>query len=87
MDRLLDRKEEGGRVFYQVKWKGFDDETYHTWEPLESLMSGGSEVQRMVKEWEDTVRQAAELSAKLPASAAARQGRHSGRSTAQQGTT
>ena len=84
VDRLLDRKEQGGRVTYRVKWKGFDDEVYHTWEPLESLMSGGSEVQRMVKEWEETTRRVAELSAQ-PSPAAAQRGRRGGRLAAQQG--
>ncbi|KAL4444140.1 hypothetical protein ABPG75_011877, partial [Micractinium tetrahymenae] len=48
VDSLLDRKEENGQVSYYVKWVGFDDERYHTWEPRESLLSGGGDVRRMV---------------------------------------
>ena len=56
IDTLLDRRVKNGRTEYYVKWVGYDDERYHTWEPLESLMNGGSEVQRMVREWEETAR-------------------------------
>lgn len=64
VDRLLDRKVEGGKTFYYVKWIGFDDERYHTWEPADSLMKGGSEVQRMVQDWEQQAAQQQELSAR-----------------------
>ena len=63
VDRLLDRRVEAGKTSHYVKWIGFDDERYHTWEPVDSLMRGGAEVQRMVRDWEESTRRVAELSA------------------------
>ncbi|KAI3434825.1 hypothetical protein D9Q98_002881 [Chlorella vulgaris] len=59
VDSLLDRKVESGSISYYVKWLGFDDERYHTWEPIQSLLQGGAEVQRKVRDWEASVAQEA----------------------------
>jgi len=79
VDTFLDRRVRNGKTEYYVKWTGWDDERYHTWEPIESLQKGGSEVQKMVQEWEANAQRQADLRAQGEAWAEAPKGSRSQR--------
>lgn len=79
VDSFLDRRIRNGKTEYYVKWTGWDDERYHTWEPIESLMKGGSEVQRLVQEWEATAQRQADLNTQSKSWAETPKGRRSQR--------
>ena len=36
MEKIVDRRKEGRKIFYQVKWEGFPVEQ-NTWEPVKNL--------------------------------------------------
>lgn len=42
VDYIKARKLEKGKPFYLIRWKGFDDDKYDTWEPLENLSGFGA---------------------------------------------
>ena len=75
VERLLARRRNAGVTEYHVKWQGFDDEEYYTWEPADSLLKGGSEVQRMVNDWEASVAASTKLSGSTPPRTTAKQRR------------
>lgn len=52
VDCLLDRRVRGRKVEYHVQWRGWDDESFRTWEPKESLLTGGADVVSIVRKWE-----------------------------------
>lgn len=66
VEKLVARQVKNGKTHYLVHWTGFDDEASYTWEPAESLLQGGSEVQRMVRDWEASVASSAKLSRSTP---------------------
>jgi len=48
VERILDKKKEGKRVFYKVKWVGYPEDQC-TWEPLANLWN----VKKMLKDYEN----------------------------------
>lgn len=50
MEKILDKKKEGKKTLYRVKWEGFS-ENEATWEPLSNL----SNVKEMVQEFEKSL--------------------------------
>ena len=36
VEKIVDKEVDGGRVFYYIKWRGYD-ESDNTWEPEENL--------------------------------------------------
>lgn len=66
VEKLLSRRVRNNTTEYLVKWVGYDDEKWNTWEPAASLMQGGSEVQQMVQNWEASVAPSAQLIGNTP---------------------
>ena len=50
MERILDRKEEGGEALYLVDWKGFGTED-RTWEPVSNLRGCKRKLSEFEKQW------------------------------------
>ena len=49
VEEIMERKKEKGRIFYLVRWKGYD-ESDDTWEPRTTLME---DVPDLVKDYEN----------------------------------
>lgn len=77
VEQLLARRVNAGVTEFQVKWLGYDDEKYYTWESAENLLKGGSDVQRMVNEWEAAIAAPAALTDSTPRTKAKQQCRAS----------
>merc|ERR1719266_159186 len=37
VEKLLDKRVKKGKTEYLVKWKGYEDESENTWEPMDNL--------------------------------------------------
>ena len=48
VEKILEKKKQGSKTLYKVKWQGFPDDQ-NTWEPIENL----TYVQPMVDEFEE----------------------------------
>lgn len=80
VDRLVDRRVRNGVTEYLVKWRGYDDEEQFTWEPIHSLLKGGSTVRGWVHDWEERERRIAEFSTRQRVWTQAAKGKRSTRS-------
>lgn len=52
VDKIIDKKKEHGRIYYYVKWLGYDD-SYNTWELGTKLKK---DVPNLVKEYEKSIK-------------------------------
>ncbi len=47
VEKILDKKKDGRKIFYLIKWLGFSD-SENTWEPVSNLKN----IRNMIKEFE-----------------------------------
>ena len=73
VDYIKARKLEKGKPLYLIRWKGFDDDKYDTWEPLENLSGFEPDISafeaKQKKDNEEFARQLAERKAAAAAAA------------------
>lgn len=50
VEKIIDKKKDGRRTLYLIKWEGFDEKDA-TWEPLSNL----GNVKELVKDFERTI--------------------------------